>query len=109
MMRRCSLMVLVSLVLWGCGDGSITNDVSPTDTIAVDTGISVDTVSPQDIPVDAAEVEDLTEPDCEPGTGCFGEPCDGPDDCLSSYCVPHMGDSVCSDLCDATCPAGWAC
>lgn len=46
---------------------------------------------------------------CEAGTGCFGELCEGPDDCQSGLCVDHLGDDVCSDFCEADCPQGWDC
>ena len=46
---------------------------------------------------------------CEPGTGCFLEPCADGKDCLSGICVEHMGDNVCSDTCVEECPQGWAC
>ena len=46
---------------------------------------------------------------CAPGSGCFGEPCDGGDDCLSGFCGLHLGDSVCTQTCELDCPAGWGC
>ena len=46
---------------------------------------------------------------CEPGSGCFGEPCTGPEECQSGLCLDHMGDLVCSDYCIEECPAGFTC
>jgi cysteine-rich repeat protein len=46
---------------------------------------------------------------CEPGGGCFLDPCDSGDGCLSGWCVGHMGEDVCSQLCETECPAGWSC
>jgi len=48
-------------------------------------------------------------PSCEPGTGCFLDHCDSDTDCLSGYCVGHMGDSVCTITCIEDCQAGWTC
>lgn len=58
---------------------------------------------------------DVSEPDvappvaCQPGDGCFGEPCGESSDCLSGICTAHMGDKVCSKTCDELCPTGWSC
>ena len=57
--------------------------------------------------VDAA-VFDL-EPSCLPGEGCFLDPCESSDDCLSGLCVQHLGDSVCTVTCVEECPQGWLC
>ena len=48
-------------------------------------------------------------PACQPGTGCFGEPCADAKDCLSGLCVGHLGDSVCTQECVEECPEGWLC
>ena len=56
---------------------------------------------------------DIAEPDefvpCEPGTGCFLDPCQDGSDCLSGFCVDHMGDLVCTVPCVEECPDGWEC
>ncbi len=49
------------------------------------------------------------EPSCDAGSGCFLDPCQGPDDCLSGLCFDHMGDAACSITCVEECPAGWLC
>ena len=60
-------------------------------------------------PPDVTDAESDASGGCQPGEGCFGEPCESADDCLSSICTMHMGDTVCSKTCDATCPQGWSC
>ena len=48
-------------------------------------------------------------PECEPGSGCFGEACADGSDCLSGLCVEHMGNLICSMQCVEECPSGWTC
>ena len=48
-------------------------------------------------------------PACAPGDGCFGDPCADNKDCLSGWCVDHLGGMVCTDTCQEDCPAGWSC
>jgi hypothetical protein len=47
--------------------------------------------------------------ECEPGSGCFGEPCKSSSDCLSGLCMEHLGNKVCSVECVEDCPPGWDC
>ncbi len=55
-------------------------------------------------------VEEATEgPVCEPGEGCFLDPCAGNEECLSGWCVGHMGEEVCTIQCESECPPGWSC
>jgi len=56
---------------------------------------------------DTAPDQSLTG--CEPGEGCFLDPCNGNEDCLSGWCVGHMGASVCTMTCQSECPSGWSC
>ncbi|MBM4353829.1 MAG: LamG domain-containing protein, partial [Deltaproteobacteria bacterium] len=63
---------------------------------------------------DVSDVSDVSDgsdvPDvCLPGEGCFGEPCKGNADCLSGWCVWHLGSKVCTDFCTDQCPTGWDC
>lgn len=44
-----------------------------------------------------------------PCPDCFMAPCLENSDCLSSWCVQHLGQSVCSQSCVDDCPAGWGC
>ena len=46
---------------------------------------------------------------CQPGDGCFLDPCQDNGDCLSGWCVEHMGDDVCTQTCSEECPPGWSC
>ncbi len=48
-------------------------------------------------------------PECEVGEGCFLDPCKSNDDCLSGWCVGHMGEDVCTQQCQSECPPGWRC
>ena len=48
-------------------------------------------------------------PTCEPGAGCFLDTCTENGQCLSGWCVEHMGDGVCTMLCQEECPDGWNC
>ena len=56
---------------------------------------------------------ELPQPDlapaCRPGEGCFLDPCSDNGDCLSGWCVEHMGNQVCSMHCVEECPEGWIC
>ena len=52
---------------------------------------------------------DLLGPLCAPGEGCFLDPCTMNTDCLTGYCVGHMGDMVCSMGCEEECPLGFSC
>jgi cysteine-rich repeat protein len=119
-MMRQILTLASLLILAACSgtDGGIVvkgNDATDVGT-AADLRLDPDLLNPIDA-VDPAETEivetpiDLQEtaPGCEAGAGCFLDPCDGPDDCLSGLCLDHMGDSVCSMTCVEECPAGWLC
>ena len=46
---------------------------------------------------------------CLPGEGCFLDKCTENSDCLSGWCVEHMGEGVCSETCVDECPQGWSC
>jgi hypothetical protein len=46
---------------------------------------------------------------CSPGDGCFLDPCEENGDCLSGWCVEHMGDDVCTQACSEECAPGWSC
>jgi hypothetical protein len=134
-LRMCTqLRVYLLALLWllgACTEATLAPDhtdtaldtVSAKDTTsATDTaGSSVDAsqadagVSPEDglSPKDTSSTEDTgidaAEPGCEPGDGCFMDPCTVPDDCLSGFCVDHINQSVCSKTCELSCPQGWAC
>ncbi|MBM4355481.1 MAG: hypothetical protein FJ109_17115, partial [Deltaproteobacteria bacterium] len=46
---------------------------------------------------------------CGASTGCFLDRCENNSDCLSGFCVEHMGESVCTQICEEECPTGWSC
>ncbi len=114
-------LILISVLAASCS--------TPAETIRTDTTLPSDTADaagdpdgprwdavPMDLSGDLSPevgAEDLIAFDeaspCDPGTGCFGDPCEAGADCLSGYCVLHMGEQVCSDLCVEECPAGFAC
>jgi hypothetical protein len=52
---------------------------------------------------------DFSLPECEPGTGCFGEECAENGECQSGFCVEHLGEGTCTIACQEECPAGWTC
>ena len=109
------LLLVLTVACNGSGVVTTDNDAAPD-------------MVPEDTPVGRADIEaDLPEPDtgadtypmdtvpqdteptCEPGAGCFGDPCDDAGECLSGLCVPHMGDTVCTLECLEDCPDGWEC
>jgi len=53
--------------------------------------------------------QEFASPECEPGQGCFLDKCDSNSQCQSAWCVEHMGEGVCSKLCQEECPEGWSC
>ena len=102
--------------------------------IATDAGAPPDSVTPEDAGTDTAPVEDavvftdlraveldsaidfgtagevdVPEPACETGQGCFGDTCNDNGDCQSGWCVEHMGQKLCSQVCQEECPSGWTC
>ena len=112
-MNRSVYVGICLFLLWGCGDSAtivaVGADVPGTDLS------SMDVVTPDLGSGDSCELTDSCEPEvtepppCEEGEGCFGDPCEGADDCLSSICTMHQGDNVCSKTCDEECPIGWSC
>ena len=47
--------------------------------------------------------------ECAPGEGCFLDKCNNNSDCQSGWCVNHMGEGVCTKVCNEDCPPGWDC
>ncbi|MEC9073458.1 MAG: MopE-related protein, partial [Myxococcota bacterium] len=128
MNRRALLSLMGVFVLVGCTsqgvEGETTGESSAVDASVTDVASTTNDANNTFVPADedVAQASDgtpespdglitpeTTEPDCEPGTGCFGDPCDDGLDCFSGVCGLHLGDYVCSKLCDATCPDGWEC
>ena len=91
------------------GDDVVVDLEAPGDAASPDTGAADlppvgDAVTP---PEDTAP--DGLEPECEAGEGCFLDPCDDNAQCLSGWCVEHMGEDVCTKHCTEDCPPGWTC
>ena len=72
-----------------------------------DAGGSTDTGFVLDLPTEVPHAD--FGPACEPGDGCSGDPCKDKSDCLSGWCIEHMGDGICTQSCAEECPAGWSC
>ena len=116
-MRQCErelfrILMLCSVAWISSACGSEGGIVSPsTDAGSVD-GIFDAQTSDAPVPTDTGAPdtrEDIEEPECQEGEGCFGEVCNGADDCLSGICTMHLGAKVCSKTCDSACPEGWSC
>ena len=92
----------------GCSVGA-----SPADLPAADPGRDPgDTQPALDLPPDVAAELDEAEAellDYGPPPKGFLESCTTNDECASGFCVPFMGDTVCTQTCLEACPAGWRC
>ncbi len=87
-------------------------DAAADASVAPDQG-TLDHSGPEDdLLFDSGEVA-LGAPDvdsaCDGDGGCFLDPCQENADCQSGWCVEHMGEGVCSQLCQEECPPGWLC
>ena len=125
--RTCQSAVMLAVLIGvGCGgDGTgVTPDIAGADTppltdvetemVDQDTVIFAETgprETAEDTPVwDLETVDDVEPPpECDPGEGCFLDPCSENDECLSGWCVEHMGQKVCTQTCQEECPDGWTC
>jgi len=113
------MIVSITMLSMACGDGAGEGPVLKTDS-APDllTAEMTPEISPVDVPAqpdvwelipqEVVEVADLIS-GCQPGDGCFLDPCEDGGDCLSGICVDHMGDTVCTESCVEECPEGWSC
>ena len=112
---RCLVaFVAVALAMVGCNGGSTIG--VPTIDLQVDPDTATEDVIDADQTADIPGAETLPRTDlldiggaCKPGDGCFLDPCDENADCVSSLCVTHMGDQVCTQECVEECPDGWSC
>ncbi len=116
---KVSVALVLALVA-GCTGGAtnlgVDKDTGHTDVAGVEVEVAVAEVSVPDVPdvfVLPEVMPDLStpeiEPGCKPGEGCFLDPCEEGDDCLSGLCVDHMGDAVCTETCVEECAGGWLC
>ncbi len=120
-MRFPLVVSAIALLALGCGSGSSVINVPDTqgDSRTADQAGEPDRSVEPDLVVEPDEQgePDLvfdTGPDvpfveCEPGTGCFLDPCETNGDCQSAWCVEHMGETVCTQTCQEDCPPGWTC
>ena len=120
-MTRSLLIVTATLAL-SCADGAGGAEVEQeADRTAADRGAQADVVvladkvepAGPDAGLDApllpdAAVAEFT-PACAPGEGCLGDECVENDQCQSGWCVQHLGEGICTKLCQDECPGGWAC
>ncbi len=117
-MRLWSLLGIV--LLFACNGGGDPVETSTDGTLDAGTDSRWAETGAGEVP-DVAEGPDIPTPDlgdpdvpldssgCAPGEGCFLDPCLENSDCLSGWCVDHMGGSVCTTPCEEDCPEGWSC
>jgi hypothetical protein len=58
---------------------------------------------------DTGSIDGFVDEECLPGDGCFLDPCVDNSECLSGWCVEHLGEGVCTQACQEDCPDGWTC
>ncbi len=115
---RTGLSLLMSLMLLACtgGDGGVDklfSDVQPEEVAAHEVLAELPPVdlakiaAPEDIFELSLDVPSTLQ--CAPGEGCFMDQCVDNPDCLSGWCVQHMGENVCTQTCQEECPPGWSC
>ncbi|MBM4352776.1 MAG: hypothetical protein FJ109_03120 [Deltaproteobacteria bacterium] len=111
--KRGAVLVVGLMVIGGCGGaaGDRTGDVAE-----VEAEIAPDDVRflPADIDAsspDGQVVADEIGPPEVVGP-CDGEllcPCVTNEDCVSAWCVEHLGSKVCTQTCETECPPGMTC
>ncbi len=120
---RLSALVYTLFLLVGCSNagGTISADGSGTvaDGVTQEVHAGLDARQPLDSQ-DLSMVPELldqwvfelteeTVGPCAAGEGCFLDECQSNDDCLSGWCVEHLGAGVCTQTCQDECPPGWSC
>jgi hypothetical protein len=122
-MRTVQLLALLLLLTpWACSTSSSPGPGDVPEDATVDTQADfVFDLAPPDPDVPAGDDgagadgdapdggDDGIGPACAPGDGCFLDPCQENDECLSGWCVGHMGEGVCTQPCESECPPGWGC
>ncbi len=115
----CLLTVLV-MSLGACSSGKTGKDVFHDADVATDSGAAEAIVFPE---VRTSDLQDgggtdgpvldthgeIPGPACAPGEGCFLDKCTENKQCQSGWCVEHLGEGVCSQVCQDECPDGWSC
>jgi len=122
-MEKAVVVTMLSLVCFGCSGTSGPEELDDSQDAAVEEAVGEE-IPAADFEAGVKEVEaqvDIVQevPDvsgqevpsleCNPGEGCFMDKCDENIDCQSGWCVQHMGEGVCSKLCQEECPDGWTC
>ena len=107
------VLLLLTLATWGCSEGGIQGSNVP-DSSAPEPMVEVifpEVVIEKEVLFEVAADGrwDAFDPGCAPGDGCFGDLCEDNSECLSGWCVEHMGEGVCSQPCQEECPEGWSC
>ena len=118
-MTRTGICLVVLTALASCGGGIVTTqDLGGADAVeTVGTDGPLETVEPAAEAGELPGIPDVTpdagdqggQPACQPGTGCFLDPCTENSQCLSGGCIEHMGQGVCSQSCVEECPDGFEC
>ena len=119
-MNKAVLIVGLLVLNIGCGGGE--NTIVSEDTQTAEPDILMADVAAELSLEDQASAPELildfwqtefghpdTAPQCAPGEGCFLDQCQENVDCLSGWCVEHMGVGVCTASCQEDCPPGWGC
>ena len=88
--------------------GGVADERVRTDVMLDQPELPVDIVAEDRLEFEAL-APDTGGPQCEPGEGCFLDPCESSQSCLSGWCVGHMGEDVCTIECQTECPSGWSC
>lgn len=105
-MNGKAILTVVALALLGCSGGSA--DKAACDCTSCGDSAGADMSARTDAGNETIGPSDVTS-GCQPGHGCFLEPCENNWDCESGLCVGHLGDRVCSRACADDCPHNWDC
>jgi hypothetical protein len=113
MTNRFVRILLLMAFASACNEPST---VEPVEDIADATRIDIAADVPS-LTADVMEVFDWGSVDdtvavfteCDPGQGCFMDLCDDSSDCLSGWCVEHLGEGRCTTICQEECGEGWVC
>jgi len=112
-MRLITSLIPAALLLACSPVAQVVSEPDQQAEVVSDTVILHEAVDQAEPPELVSEVDGPEEIDvqvgCRPGDGCFGDSCQAPADCLSGFCVDHMGNMVCTHTCAEECPAGFSC
>jgi cysteine-rich repeat protein len=122
LMRRGMYWVVCAVVLMGCSStgGTDTGGADAQDQWRMEEAVDESVSTPEVVDLRTTELAQADQwvfdvpPDvpyvgCDPGEGCFLDPCNDSSNCQSGWCVEHMGEGVCTQLCSEECPPGWTC